>query len=101
MNENNPIIQKIISADPSTYIVFFVRECSYCQSALNLLRKKNIPYKGYNIDNIKDGMKGLLMVLRKNADLLNFDLDHKTKPIIFLNGKFIGGADDLSKKIGK
>lgn len=91
----NKIIKKIINAKPGTYVIFFVYECRYCERALNLLRRENVLYKGYNIDEITGGMPKLLSVLNENAKLIGFDPTHQTKPIIFLNGKFLGGANEL------
>lgn len=94
---NRSIVDKITNAPENTYIIFYVPECPYCQKALQLLRNSNVSYKGYNIHQIKGNMSKLLEVLNNNHTLINFNPNHKTKPIIFLNGKFIGGFDDLSR----
>lgn len=91
------IIEKIVQANPGTYVIFFIYGCPYCEKALSLLRNSNVVYKGYNINEIKGGMEYLLMILNKHKDQLYFDPSHKTKPIIFYNGKFIGGFSELSK----
>jgi glutaredoxin len=95
---NDPIIQKIINANPNTYVIFYIDTCPYCKSALNLLRKSNVSYKGYDINKIPGGMKRLLNVLKMNANNLNFNISHQTKPIIFYNKNFLGGFNELSKK---
>ena len=99
MAELNPIIQKIINVEPNTYIIFYVPECTYCQQALDLLRTSNVKYKGYNIHQINGSMQNLLEILKQNATLIGFDSSHRTKPIIFLNGKFLGGTRELSKQL--
>jgi len=93
------IIEKIINVKPDTYIIFFVNTCPYCQRAISLLNDHKVRYKGYDIDTIDGGMPKLLEVLNKYKNLLNFNPDHKTKPIIFFNKKFIGGYTDLEKKL--
>lgn len=93
----NPIIKKILNADPDTYVIFFVYECPYCTRALRMLRESGLKYKGYNINDINGSMPKLLKVLNDNAELVGFNRNHRTKPIIFLNKKLIGGSDDLSK----
>lgn len=93
------ILKKIIEADPNTYIIFYVKECPYCKSALDLLRSKKLNYKGYLIDDIVGGMGTLLKNLRDNAQLVEFDKSHETKPIIFLGGKFIGGYTELLERL--
>lgn len=97
MPELHSCIEKIIDADPNTFVIFFVYGCYYSESALNLLRKKNVPYKGYDINTITGQMPTLLQIFKKNADLIGFDVNHTTKPIIFYKNKFIGGFDQLKK----
>lgn len=101
MENIHPIIKKIIAAEPDTYVIFFVYECPYCQRALELLRKSNVKYKGYNINDINGGMTTLLEVLNKNNELVGFNKNHRTKPIIFFNRKFLGGSDELAKHFNK
>lgn len=93
----SPIVQKITGADPGTFVLFYVPECPYCQRALSTLRERNLPFKGYNINNISGNMPRLLQVLTTYSNLTGFNPYHTTKPIIFINGKFVGGMDDLAK----
>lgn len=93
--ENYPIINKIISADANTYVIFFAYGCSYSEKALNFLRKNNLTFKGYNIDSIKGSLEKILGIFKQNAQLINFDINYRTKPLIFINGKFIGGYNEL------
>lgn len=81
----------------NTFVIFYVPDCPYCQAALNLLREKNVPYKGYNIYSINGGFPVLLDILNRNANQINYNHNHKTKPIIFYNGNFLGGYDSLNK----
>ncbi|BCS82938.1 ESV128 type glutaredoxin [Cotonvirus japonicus] len=97
MNNINPIISKIINADKDTYVIFYVDGCPYCQGALTILRSKNLPYKGYNINNIKGNMPRLLQVLNQFSSNIGFNNQHTTKPMIFLNGQFLGGMTELDK----
>lgn len=97
MQSDSPIIKKILDADPNTYVIFFTYDCFYSIKALDLLRQSGEKYKGYDIDTIDGGLTKLLKVLNEQKKIINFDPNHRTKPIIFLNGKFIGGYDDLKK----
>ena len=101
MEKVHPCIKKIIDADPDTYIIFYVPECPFCRRALELLREKKVSYKGYNIHDIKGGMPRLLEMINKYADWFAFDKKHRTKPIIFKNKKFLGGADQLKEHFKK
>lgn len=93
------IIKKILDASPETYVIFFDYGCRYSENALDLLRKSGSKYKGYQIIDIDGGLSYLTDMLSKHADMFQFDLDHKTKPVIFLNKKFIGGYSELSNLI--
>jgi|SRR5438874_11722083 len=67
--------------------------CPYCQSALNRLKGKVdfIDLESRNIDK-----QDLLNFLRTDVDPKNQSLKtHDTVPLIFKDGKFIGGSDDL------
>ena len=97
MDVTHTVMRKIVDADPNTYVIFFVYECPYCQKALELLRRSNVKYKGYNINDISGGMPTLLRVLGENAEKIGFDKTHRTKPIIFYDKKFLGGYDDLMR----
>lgn len=92
MELKNNIISKIVTND--AYVIFYVPECPYSMKALNLLREKKVKYKGYNIHNL-GGMKFLLETFNENKEQINFNPDHLTKPVIFYNGKYLGGYSDL------
>jgi glutaredoxin len=96
MADPQSAITKIKTAPKDTYVIFYVKECPYCQNALALLEKSGVNCKGYNIHDIKGDMLALLSVLNTNANEIGFDKGHKTKPIIFYNGKFIGGYTELA-----
>lgn len=96
----HPIIEKIINAPVNTYIIFFTYDCPYCRRALDLLKRSAVAYKGYDINAIQGGMPKLLDVFNQNNKLINFNPNHRTKPIIFNNGIFVGGYTELSQLIG-
>ena len=96
----DPIIAKILNAMPNVFVIFFAYGCQYCNAALQLLREMNLNYKGYDISKIPGGLPTLLSIFRNNANTINYDVNHQTKPIIFLNGQFIGGYRELSNIVG-
>jgi glutaredoxin 3 len=59
--------------------------CGYCMRARRLLESKQIEYVEYVIDS--DGSKRLEMIQRAGG--------RTTVPQIFVNGRHIGGCDDL------
>jgi glutaredoxin len=78
------------------YIIFYKKTCIYCENALELLKRKNLNYRSYNVEKI-GGIQTVLENLKANKSQLNFDVSHKTVPIIFKHGKFIGGFTELNK----
>lgn len=79
------------------FIVFYSKWCPYSIDAMNTLRTHNRSYKGYNIDKFKGGLDKLLYSLKKQAHTTQFNKNHRTRPIVFWKGNFIGGCDDLQK----
>ncbi len=59
--------------------------CPYCQAALDLLKKKDIPFKQIEITNNKE--LSMQMVERANG--------RTSVPQIFAGERHIGGCDDL------
>lgn len=98
MDKVNKKIQQYKNSD--LFIVFYNDWCSFSKRALELLERKKISFKAYDIDNI-GGIDKVLTYLKKEKDLTNFDVNHKTRPIIFYKGKFIGGYSELSSFIEK
>ena len=59
-------------------------------------------FKGYIIDKINnqiDDQIGFLLKQFLKEESLNYDPNHKTRPIIFKNGKFLGGYSELEKDL--
>lgn len=81
------------------YIVFYSKSCPFCVKAIDLLKDKDLAYKKYNLDKIRGGLQRVLEELSKNKDRTEFDPDHKTKPIIFHKGKFVGGYTELANSL--
>ena|ERR1700747_2097973 len=87
-------INKILE-NSDKFVIFYTPECPYCKDALHNLRGSGQKYKGYDMNQLNGGKTELLEILNANASVVGFDKNHTTKPIIFHNGKFIGGADTL------
>ena len=94
------LIENITNDEYSDYyIIFYSTWCGYSQKAIELLKDKNVKFKGYIIENIDGDMTVLLNKLIKNKDIIKFNPEHKTRPIIFYNKKFIGGYSELKNKL--
>lgn len=100
-NKENIVIKKIKNIDKDTFVIFFSYGCYYSEKALEILRKNKLPYKGYDINKINGRMDKILKIFNDNKLLLNFNSEHRTKPIIFLNGNFLGGMTELDNYINK
>jgi len=90
---------KKILENKDKYIIFYSDWCGYCENALKLLKKHNLSFKGYKIDKIEGGINTLLKNLKKTKHITNFDPNHKSRPIIFKYGKYLGGCDILVNKL--
>ena len=87
------IMEKIIN-NKNHYIIFYSEWCGYSINAIQLLKDKNVEFKGYIIEKICE-MNKLIDIFNNNKEKLKFNEGHKTRPIIFYNGTFIGGYTEL------
>lgn len=65
-------------------IVYSTKFCGYCQRAKQLLERKKIPYTEIDVTNDT--------ALREKMEA---ESGRRTVPQIFIDGKHIGGCDDL------
>ncbi|MCB1651021.1 MAG: glutaredoxin 3 [Alphaproteobacteria bacterium] len=65
--------------------IYYWTTCPFCVKARGLLEKKGVDYTGYNITG--DDAARTKMIERTGGP--------KTVPQIFIDGKHIGGCDDL------
>ena len=109
----NKIIETIKNADSGRYIIFYTADCGFSRAALKLLDDKNILHSKRDIYQIKfsleknilemtgkEKINAIINIFRDNSSEIGFDVGHSTRPIIFYNGKFVGGYSDLKKIIG-
>ena len=66
-------------------VVYSGPNCPYCDRAKALLKKKNVEFEDYNVK--EDDAK--------LAEMLERSGGRRTIPQIFINGKHVGGCDDL------
>lgn len=86
---------KKIKKNSDIYVIFYSDWCGYSMEAIKYLKKEKIPFKAYKIDKIKGKLDKLLIDLRKDKDIHNFDVNHNTRPLIFKKGLFLGGYQEL------
>lgn len=81
---------KKINSVKGKYVIFYLSYCKYCISALELMKEKKVGFKGYEIG--ERDKKGFMECMSK--------YNHKTYPMIFYDGEFIGGWTELVRKLG-
>lgn len=92
----NKYTDKILNyKDDDIFIIFYNDWCQYCKKTFKLLETKKKSCKGYDIDSIDGGLEELLKNLTRDKKMTQYDETHKTRPLIFYKGKFIGGYSDL------
>ncbi len=74
-------------------IIYSGAHCPYCERAKTLLKAKNIPFTDYNSRG--DKMSEFMRLAEEH--------NHYTIPMIFIDGVFVGGCDQLMalEKSGK
>lgn len=95
LNKMNKVNKKILEyKDDDLFLIFYVDSCPYCVNAIQLLNDYKQSYKGYNLNNIDGGIQYVLNCL-VSPNVTSFNPEHKTKPLIFHYGKFLGGYQEL------
>jgi glutaredoxin len=90
-------INKIIKyKNTDLYVVFYSTECSYSMNLINFLKNNKIKFKAYDVDKSNNFQK-LLDDLNKHNKLVNFNVTHKTKPIVFYKGTYFGDSNTTIK----
>jgi glutaredoxin len=90
----NQIVQ-IIKNNPC--VILYSSWCGYSRKALDLLKQYKRPTKKIEIEEIQGTMNDIRNHLSKAG--VGFPKSYSSRPMIFMNGKFIGGYDQLSKII--
>ena len=75
--------------DQNKIVVFSKSWCPFSTKSKQLFKKLNLDFKVYEIDKENDG--DLVLTILKEMT------SQKTVPNIFINGKHVGGNDELQK----
>lgn len=83
------------------FTIYQSPECPYCRESVSILNKlretKGIPCKIIDFKEINGGKDTVLQYFNQHSQQYNFNINHRTKPIIFFNTKFIGGNSELKQ----
>jgi glutaredoxin len=69
-------------------IIFGKKDCIYCDKAKQFLQDKKLPFKLVNLNPEESGYT-------MERDALFYKYNHKSFPVILIDGVFIGGYNEL------
>jgi glutaredoxin len=75
--------------------IYYSDWCGYSRKAIQIAQNNNLEYVLYDIDEC--GGMSIVLNYFKNNKLIPYS--YKTRPLVFNNGKFIGGCTELEKLI--
>lgn len=85
------------------FTIFMSPNCPYCVDAIKLLKylnqRTNVSLSIIDFAQFPDNKATVLNFLKNNKHMYNFDINHTTRPIVFYNGKYIGGYNELKNFI--
>jgi glutaredoxin len=93
----SPAIEKVRKFN-DRYVVFYDTGCPFSEQAIELLQSKGVSYKAYRISDFTT-LPTLVAYFGETSKETGFLPTHKTKPIVFYKGKFVGGARELKNKL--
>jgi len=79
--------------DKNRFTVIAKHGCPLCRMAKSLLDDKKLPYSFVQFEDLKEDDKSeILIYAMKNYN-------HRSFPIVFSKGKFVGGYEELKSKL--
>ena len=81
------------------YVIFIKKECPYSKDGIKLIKSKKKRYRKFDVNEF--GGKEKVIKIMKKLGYIGKKINHNTVPIIFENGKFIGGYEELKTKLKK
>lgn len=69
---------------PARVEVYYTTYCGYCRRAMRLLDSKDVEYEGHDVTHDPERRSWLRKVTGRH-----------TVPQIFINGRSVGGSDDI------
>jgi glutaredoxin len=85
------VISKIKTKE---YVILYSPWCAYSRSALGLFKNYNIISEKIDIETVNGSINEIRSALA-NDKTISFPSDFSTRPMIFHNGNFVGGYDEL------
>jgi glutaredoxin len=85
------VIEKIKSNE---WVILYSPWCKFSKDALALFKSSNITPSTIDIEHI-DGSLNEIRTELSNQNSIQFPFEYSTRPMIFLNGRFLGGFQEL------
>jgi glutaredoxin len=90
-------IDKVIqSIKNKKYVILYSSWCGYSRRALQHFSSKGKKPLAIEIENIQGSIQDIRKRLASEKSF-NFPYGYSSRPMVFIDGKFIGGYDELSK----
>lgn len=77
------------------YDIIILEKCPFCNDLVDILKKNKIKYNHIEIERNVDEEEKKTICKKIITD--KFSKEHNTFPMIFHNGKFLGGLDKMKK----
>lgn len=95
-DDNINLSELIQAIKENECVILYSPWCSYSKNALSLLNQHRISHSSIDLEKIDASMGEIRSRLAKEKSF-KFPESYSTRPMIFINGKFIGGYNDLKK----
>jgi glutaredoxin len=84
----------ILKIKTKEYVILYSPWCSYSRSALGLFKNYGIVPEKIDIETVNGSINEIRSALSNDRNI-SFPSNFSTRPMIFHNGKFVGGYDEL------
>lgn len=82
----------------NSFVTLYVYNlCGYSNKAIALCKKHKLKHKVHDMDKL--GGKETVINELKQMKMIPRNSQHKTAPIVFIDGVFVGGCDQLERII--
>lgn len=83
-----------------SFVTLYVYKwCGYSKLAMDLCKQYKLKHKVHDMDKL--GGKEHVISELKNKKHISHNSRHSTAPIVFIDGKFIGGCDKLQAALAR
>jgi glutaredoxin len=83
------------SSKTKKYDIIILEKCPFCKDLVDILQKNNVKYNYIEIERNDEEQEKKTICKKIITD--KFSKEHNTFPMIFHNGKFLGGLDKFKK----